>query len=108
MVGTLELQVVDTPLLNPIDQQLTECDDNTDGIVFFDLTQIENETLGNLNPNNLSISYHLNESDAQTGNNPITDAENYQNISNPQTLWIRAIDTTNSASCFDLKPLILG
>jgi gliding motility-associated-like protein len=54
------------------------------GLELFDLT----EATAQIDPEN-NISFHLTEADAQSGNNPITDPENYENISNPQTIWVR-------------------
>ena len=54
------------------------------GLELFDLT----EATGQIDPEN-TITYHLIEEDAQNGVNPIADPENYENTSNPQTIWIR-------------------
>ncbi|NNM22679.1 MAG: hypothetical protein HKO54_03925, partial [Flavobacteriaceae bacterium] len=54
------------------------------GTEFFDLT----EATAQIDPEN-TISYHLTEADAQSGVNAIVDPENYENTSNPQTIWIR-------------------
>ncbi|RLD28834.1 MAG: hypothetical protein DRI70_03005, partial [Bacteroidetes bacterium] len=54
------------------------------GLELFDLT----EATGQIDPEN-TITYHLTEADAQNGVNAIADPENYENTSNPQTIWIR-------------------
>ncbi|NNM23012.1 MAG: hypothetical protein HKO54_05615, partial [Flavobacteriaceae bacterium] len=46
------------------------------------------EATAQIDPEN-TISYHLTEADAQSGVNAIVDPENYENTSNPQTIWIR-------------------
>ena len=65
LFGSFELQVVDSPLLTSIEEPLSACDDNTDGFLFFDLTQIEPEVLGGLDPTDLDITYHLTQTDAE-------------------------------------------
>jgi gliding motility-associated-like protein len=54
------------------------------GLELFDLT----EATGQIDPEN-TITYHLTEADAQNGINAIADPENYENTTNPQTIWIR-------------------
>ena len=71
--------------------------------MFFDLTQVESEALGSLNPANLDITYHLNFSDAEAGSNAIALPNNYQNATTPQTIWLRVTDTTNPNACFDIE-----
>ncbi|WP_247653717.1 GEVED domain-containing protein [Flavobacterium sp. CS20] len=104
LVSSFELQVVDSPILTPIEDPLSVCDDNTDGFLFFDLTQIEPEVLGSLDPTNLDITYHLNETDAETDQNEIAQPTNYQNTSSPQTIWVRVTDTSNAQNCYNIEP----
>jgi len=54
------------------------------GLELFDLT----EATGQIDPEN-TITFHLTEADANSGDNPITDPENYENTSNPQIIWVR-------------------
>ncbi|MGX1025293.1 PKD domain-containing protein, partial [Psychroflexus sp. MBR-150] len=103
LVSSFELQVVDSPILTPIAEPLSVCDDNTDGFLFFDLTQIEPEVLGSLDPTNLDITYHLNETDAETDQNEIAQPTNYQNTSSPQTIWVRVTDTSNAQNCYNIE-----
>lgn len=63
----------------------------TIGTVYFDLTQ----ATASLNPE-YDISYHLTEEDAQTSTSPISDTQNYENLENPQTIFVRV----NNADCF--------
>ena len=63
-------------------QDLELCD--VVGTEIFDLT----EATMNIDPEN-SISYHNTEADAQNDVNPIPDPQNYQNVSNPETIWVR-------------------
>ncbi|MEM7187225.1 MAG: gliding motility-associated C-terminal domain-containing protein, partial [Bacteroidota bacterium] len=54
------------------------------GLELFDLT----EATGQIDPEN-TITFHLSEADANSGDNPIADPESYENTSNPQTIWVR-------------------
>lgn len=61
------------------------------GIETFDLTQSTQQ----IDPLN-TLSFHLNEADAENNQNPIENPENYVNIQNPQTIFIRVAN----AFCF--------
>ncbi|WP_339882898.1 T9SS type B sorting domain-containing protein [Polaribacter vadi] len=77
----------DIPFGNLID--LEECDNLlplNDNITKFDLTQ-NNIIIGN--QQNVSISYHTNNTDANSGSNSITNPESYLNISSPQQIYSR-------------------
>lgn len=60
-----------------------------DGVQFgiFSLISRTPQVLGNQNPNNYNVTYHLSQADADSGNNPLPDG--YTNISNPQTIYAR-------------------
>ena len=70
-------------------QDLELCD--VVGIELFDLT----EATSQIDPIN-TISYHTSEDDAQNDVNPIADPTAYQNVSNPETIWIRV----SNPDCF--------
>ncbi|MEM7085478.1 MAG: gliding motility-associated C-terminal domain-containing protein [Bacteroidota bacterium] len=57
------------------------------GLELFDLT----EATAGLDPND-SFSFHLTEDDANNDVNPITNPESYENITNPQVIWVRAFN----------------
>lgn len=102
-VNSFEIQVIDSPLLTPITSPLIGCDDDNDGSLEFDLTQVEFEALGNLDATNLEFSYYTSLLDAQNETNAIAEPSTYQNISNPQTIWIRVNDVSNIHGCFDIE-----
>lgn len=54
-----------------------------------------------LNESGYIMSYHLTEADAQTGSNAISNSQNYSNISNPQTIYIRIEKET--VGCFVIR-----
>ncbi|WP_051957502.1 T9SS type B sorting domain-containing protein [Altibacter lentus] len=61
------------------------------GTELFDLS----EATAQIDPVN-TITYHLTEEDALNDENPIADPQNYQNTTNPQTIWIRV----SNPDCF--------
>ena len=62
----------------------------------FQLDTQNEQILGNQNPNNYTITYHLSQSDADTGNNPLPNQ--FTNNTNPQTVYARVIHN-NLALC---------
>lgn len=80
-------------------------DDNQVGI--FILSNQNLQILGNQNPNDYTVTYHLNQSDADTGNAPLVTA--YTNISNPQTIYARVahkrLDNCYATTSF---PIFIG
>ena len=86
-------------------EPLLECDTNYDASTPFNLTTVEAELFATSNPNNI-ISYFETLDDLETDNNPILNPENYSNISNPQTIFIKVFNTV--ANCFTYVPLELN
>jgi len=68
---------------------LEQCD--AVGIETFDLTQATQQ----IDPS-YNLSFHLTEADAQNNENPIPNPENYTNIENPQTIFVRV----DNGPCF--------
>lgn len=68
---------------------LVMCSDNGNNQATFDLSEQNPYLIGTQNPNNYTITYHLTQNDADTGANALS--EDYENISNPQTLFARVI-----------------
>ena len=92
----LVLQVDRAPAItNPIADYFL-CDNDGDGLEVFDLLskdlEIVNTQIG------LTLGYYLTQEDAeaQPPTNIIPNPETYSNISNPETIWVRA---ENSANC---------
>lgn len=67
------------------------CDDNNpgDGIESFDLTSIETDLIGSQNFADVMISYHSSQSDADSGAAAIMNPMAFNNIANPQTIYVR-------------------
>ncbi|SEI98613.1 choice-of-anchor L domain-containing protein, partial [Flavobacterium terrigena] len=77
------------------------CDDSSNnGIEIFDLSSQNATVLGSLSSTDYTISYHVSSADAISGAFPITPNNAYPNISNPQTIYIRAVKNSDS-SVFD-------
>ncbi|WP_156112437.1 T9SS type B sorting domain-containing protein [Lacinutrix jangbogonensis] len=90
--GSIENTVINSENLLPLaranmPESLSVCRDDLIEEQVFLLTSQEEQILGNQNPNNYHVSYHLSQMDADTGNNPLPDE--YSNTSNPQTIFAR-------------------
>ncbi|WP_397363126.1 T9SS type B sorting domain-containing protein [Olleya sp. R77988] len=70
-----------------VPDNMSVCRDDLIEADVFLLTDQNLQILGNQNPNNYNVSYHLSQSEANTGDNPLPDS--YSNISNPQTIYAR-------------------
>ena len=81
------------PLVNlGIPSDLFLCNEEFGNQAVFDLSQQNAQLLGGQNPENFTLTYHLTQSDADSGNNPIS--VNYENVTNPQTIYVRMIHNT--------------
>jgi len=81
------------------------CDDDLDGInVVFDLTSDNANLLGG--QTGVDITYHLTLAEATSDTNPITNETAYQNISNPQIIYVRLENGTTG--CFTTTTLTLN
>ncbi len=69
-----------------------------------DLTIQQPFILNGESSDDYTISYHLSETAARQGNNAIPNPDNYPNIQNPQTIWVRMID---NESCVQVGSFIL-
>ncbi|MFV8342796.1 choice-of-anchor L domain-containing protein [Flavobacterium sp. XS2P39] len=92
---TDEIKVEYVPKIILNDTTLSQCDDNSDGISVFDLTQVD--ALVKNNASGLSnIVYYESLADAKAQINPIANAPNYQNRTANQIVFA---STTNSYGC---------
>ena len=107
ILAELVLQVDQAPAItDPIsDYFLCETSDPGDGVEVFDLlskdVEILNTQLG------ITLGYYTTQADAEAGTNIIPNPGTYSNVTNPQTLWVRA---DNSAGCITVLSfdLIVG
>lgn len=68
------------------------CDDNNDGFAEFFMQEISSEIMGSTP--NIVVTHHLTQIDAANGTNPLPNT--YTNISNPQTIYARYLNTVTS------------
>ena len=81
------------------------CDSDNDGFAEFDLTYLYTQIIGSQDPTGLVLTYHETLMDANSGTNAISSAENYTNISNPQTVYVRVEEASSGnydTTFFDL------
>ena len=102
--GSTQFNLVVNPLPSlQLPTPLEVCDDGTpDGLTEIDLT-VKNEEIRGGNPD-YSISYYLNQLDADLGTNPLPGL--YTNISNPQTVFVRGENI--NTGCVSTTTLELG
>lgn len=94
---TFVIQVFDSPIANSITDQLI-CDDDNDGVWDFDLASFDATVLDTQDPAQFTVSYHISQADADGNLNALISP--YQNISSPQTIFIR-IENNDNIACFD-------
>lgn len=93
-IANFQIILVEPPSLNYA-PTLVICDENNDGFAIFDLT--DNES--NLNNSNMyQYTYHETEMDAQAGTSAITNTISYINITNPQTIFVKAVDSDSGCT----------
>lgn len=92
---SFQLIVSDTPVTQTVEDWYV-CEDNTDGIFDFDLTEKEVEILGTQSNATYSVLFYESQSDAEQNINPINIP--YSNISNPQTIFYR-VQNVQNISC---------
>jgi uncharacterized repeat protein (TIGR01451 family) len=71
---------------------LTQCSDT--GSACFNLNENDNPILGTLNPSEYSITYHVSQSDANDGSNPINTAQPFCTNSSTQVIFARLLNLT--------------
>ena len=75
------------------------CDDDlNDQIELFNLDSQTSTILGTQNPADFSVSYHETAADADSGNNALVSP--FQNITNPDEIFIRVTPTAVNNSCY--------
>ena len=83
------------------------CRNDTNQVGVFILSNQSLQILGNQNPNDYTVTYHLNQPDANSGNAPLEEA--YTNISNPQTIYAR-VEHKTLRNCYATTsfPIFIG
>jgi len=82
------------------------CDDSSnDGVAIFNLSTYTSTVLGTQNSSQYTVSYHFSQSDADAKTNSL--ALNYQNVSNPQTIYVRVENILNT-NCYTTTSFQIG
>lgn len=98
------IEVLEAPSPN-LNNSLTLCDIDSNGMRVFDLSESEEEILAGLDPNLFTISFYETLIDAQSGLNELPKAS-YSNTVNPQTLYAR-VSHISFLECFAIVQLRL-
>jgi len=99
---SLNLTVINSPIINRDPVYIDACDQDDDGFASFDLTEVISDILQGLT--DVTITFHTSQEDAESGSNPIANETNYQNIDpNEQVLYIRVEDNNNG--CPAIMPI---
>ena len=110
----LQLIVNDTPQIELTPAELEECDDDTDGLAAFDLTQandellnlLDSDTSNDIDPSEVTITYYQSEADAEAPSNAIGTPSNYTNVTpDMETIWVRV--EYNATGCYTVTDLDL-
>lgn len=108
-VVELELIVHDTPDVPVILPEIVVCSEDPfiDTGILFDLTVNEIVIYGVQNPADFDLTYHETEQSAIDNIQPISDPQNYFNISNPQDIWVRLGNTDTECGTVRKMTLIV-
>ena len=92
------IEIFDTPIANQ-PTNVNICDDNNDGLFMFDFTvDVDAQVLDTQNSSIFSVHYFESQIDADNNTNEIVMP--YQNIDNPQEIFVR-IENNSFTDCFD-------
>ncbi|WP_299525432.1 T9SS type B sorting domain-containing protein [Winogradskyella sp.] len=99
---SLDITVLDNPVINTDDHYIDACDADHDGFANFDLTTVIPDVLQGLT--GVSVTFHETNQDALSGTNPIADTTNYANIvAQEQIVYIRV--ESNTSGCVSVTPI---
>ena len=102
--NTFTLTVEPLPdIITPSILEVCDDDDNQDPFpqTTFDLTVKESEIVDEaVVPANLEFTYYESQADLDN-DNPIADPTSYVNISQPQNIFVKVVDTDTQEQCFD-------
>jgi gliding motility-associated-like protein len=105
VIDNFKLVVSSVPVANT-PNAIFICDDITnDGIGTFNLAQNNSVVLGSQSSTNYTVSYYENQNDADNASSPLNN--NFTNTSNPQTIFVRIQNNTNT-NCFATNSFQIG
>ncbi|WP_244954726.1 Ig-like domain-containing protein [Winogradskyella helgolandensis] len=96
---TLQLIVNPAPQVPTVIESYVICDSDDDGLAQFDLTTKDEEILNGQDALAVDLTYHISAANAETGDNPIINVNNYINNGNPQIIYVRLFDPITE--CYD-------
>uniref|UniRef100_UPI00374D68BF T9SS type B sorting domain-containing protein n=1 Tax=Flavobacterium sp. TaxID=239 RepID=UPI00374D68BF len=104
----INLQVIATQIPATFTRSFSNCDDDRDGKITFDISSVSTDLLTTVLPaGSYTISYYRNIVDRDAQTNPITPINSFQNdIPNTQTIWGR-VDSTISQACYGFARVFL-
>jgi len=102
-ITSFVINVIQVPDMSPVEAMI-ECDDDTDGILTFDLTIAESNIL-DVRQEDIVIAYYTSIDDSEANTNSISNPENFNNTSNPQTVYIKVTNTVSN--CYLTLPIDL-
>ena len=85
------------PEVPTVNLDINECEPNSDGVFTFDLTQNTATILGTQSATDFNVSYHVSLADAQNGTPEIATPSAYNNMTNPQEIFVNV--TNNTTGC---------
>lgn len=94
---TLTIRVLETPQVPTVINNFTICDSDANGFAPFDLTVQDSEIIDD--QTDVTLTYHVTEADAISGDNPISNPTGYTNNDNPQIIYVRLENDNNI--CFE-------
>tara|TARA_R110002111_G_C6007243_1_gene374129 strand:- start:13041 stop:17882 length:4842 start_codon:yes stop_codon:yes gene_type:complete len=100
-IEELDIIVNTLPFVGDLSNYVNElnfCEDNSDGIGEFIFENKDTEALSG--QTGKEVSYYLNQTDADNKTNAIDKTSIYENISNPQQIYVR-IDNITDESCYE-------
>lgn len=103
-ISEFTVNVIQVPEINAA-PDLIACDDDFDGSIPFDLTQVETNVL-DVRVDNIEIKYHETIENAENNSSSISTPENYTNTSNPQTVYIKVTNTLSN--CYSVQTINLS
>lgn len=102
-ITSFVINVISTPEVLPAGS-LTECDDDLDGTLQFDLTFAQANIL-DIRQEDLEVKFYENYDDSEATINEIVNPDNYTNTSNPQTVYMTVTNTISN--CYVTIPIEL-
>ncbi|MEM9678850.1 MAG: T9SS type B sorting domain-containing protein, partial [Bacteroidota bacterium] len=103
-IASFELNVIQVPEVNQA-QPITQCDTDYDGVATFDLTDAELDVL-DVRQDDISLAYFESLEDLDTDTNPIATPDQFNNSSNPQTVYLKVTNTISN--CYVAIPIELN